>query len=164
MFALKPHTIFVTLAGSQAHGTAREDSDVDLRGICVAPLAMRLSLFKTFGQSEGPLDDELSQIIMPRLRAHPTASRGLGKKTDCVIFDISKFVSLCASANPNALEILFAEERDWLYETPAWRQLHDERYRFLTKKVQQTYLGYAMAQLKRIKTHRSSLLAPESPC
>jgi len=69
-------------------------------------------------------------------------------------------VGLCASANPNALEILFADERDWIFETPAWRRLHEERRRFLTKKVQQTFLGYAMAQLKKIKTHRSWLLTP----
>ena len=32
MFPIEQHTIFLTLAGSQAHGTAREGSDVDLRG------------------------------------------------------------------------------------------------------------------------------------
>jgi hypothetical protein len=38
--------------------------------------------------------------------------------------------------------------------------VHDERHRFLTKKVQQTFHGYAMAQLRKIKTHRSWLLNP----
>jgi hypothetical protein len=38
--------------------------------------------------------------------------------------------------------------------------LHEERHHFLSKKVQQTYLGYAMAQLKKIRTHRSWLLNP----
>ena len=56
VFALAPHTIFLTLAGSQAHGTARDGSDVDLRGVCIAPLALRLSLFGGFEQAEGPLD------------------------------------------------------------------------------------------------------------
>lgn len=46
MFALEQHTIFLTLAGSQAHGTAREGSDVDVRGVCIAPLRLRLSLFR----------------------------------------------------------------------------------------------------------------------
>lgn len=32
MFKLEEHTIFLTLAGSQAHGTARQGSDVDVRG------------------------------------------------------------------------------------------------------------------------------------
>ena len=160
MFQVERHTIFLTLAGSQAHGTAREGSDVDLRGVCVAPLPTRLSLFSTFEQYEGPLPGELATSVMPRLLGHGTAARGLDIKTECVIFDIAKLVGLCAEANPNALEILFADERDWLFETPAWRQLHRERHAFLTKRVQQTFLGYAMAQLKRIKTHRSWLLNP----
>ncbi|MGC4066740.1 MAG: hypothetical protein QM784_19315 [Polyangiaceae bacterium] len=55
---------------------------------------------------------------------------------------------------------MFADERDWLFETAAWRRLHSERFQFLTRKVQQTYLGYAMAQMKRIRTHRAWLLTP----
>jgi len=160
MFRVEQHIIFLTLAGSHAHGTAREGSDVDLRGVCVAPLSARLSLFSTFEQYEGPLPDGLAPSVIPRLRAHPTAARGLDVKTECVIFDIAKFIGLCADANPNALEILFADERDWVLETPAWRQLHKERHGFLTTKVQQTFLGYAMAQLKKIKSHRSWLLNP----
>lgn len=160
MFSVAQHTIFLTLAGSHAHGTARQGSDVDLRGVGVAPLPTRLSLFSTFEQYEGPLPVDLAAAVMPRLQAHPTAARCLAVKTECVIFDVAKLLRLCAEANPNALEILFADERDWALETPEWRLLHEERHRFLTKKVQQTFLGYAMAQLKRIRTHRSWLLCP----
>lgn len=154
--------VFVTLAGSQAHGTAREGSDVDLRGVFVAPLALRLSLFRTVEQHEGPIDGAVGETVLERLRAHATASRALSVKTESVLFDVAKFLSLCAAANPNALEVLFADERDWMYETPAWRRLHRERQRFLSQKVRQTYLGYALAQLKRIGTHRSWLLRPPS--
>lgn len=160
MFPLAERTIFITLAGSQAHGTAREGSDVDLRGVCIAPPSIRLSLFRAFEQHEGPLDEDLLAAVLPRLKAHPTASRGLDVKMESVVFDLAKFIGLCSLANPNALEILFADERDWALETPLWRKLHAERQRFLTKKVQQTFHGYAMAQLKKIKTHRSWLLAP----
>jgi hypothetical protein len=160
MFPLERHTIFLTLAGSQAHGTAREGSDIDLRGVCVAPISVRHSLFRAFEQHEGDLPEPLAETVLSRIEGHPTASRAPGIKTECVIFDVAKFVGLCAAANPNALEILFADERDWVFETPAWRRLHDERHRLLTKKVQQTFHGYAMAQLKKIKTHRSWLLNP----
>ena len=161
-FPLAPHTIFLTLAGSQAHGTAREGSDVDLRGVCVAPLDVRLSLVRSFEQHEGALPEDLAGIVLPRLRAHPTASRGLAVKAECVIFDVAKLVGLCVSANPNALEILFSDEADWVLASPAWRPLHANRHVFLTKKVQHTFLGYAMAQLKKIRSHRSWLLHPPS--
>lgn len=160
MFPLESHTIFLALAGSQAHGTAREGSDVDVRGICVAPLTTRLSLFQHFEQYEGALPDAFAAQVLPRLRAHPTASRALEVKSECVIFDVAKFVGLCAATNPNALEVLFSDERDWLWSTASWQKLYEHRHQFLTQKLQQTFLGYAMAQLKRIQTHRSWLLNP----
>lgn len=152
--------LFVTLAGSQAHGTARPGSDVDLRGVFVAPLELRLSLFRTIEQHEGALEGAVGAAVLSRLKAHPSASAALSVKTESVLLDVSKFLSLCAAANPNALEVLFADERDWMYETPAWRRIHRDRHRFLSQKVRQTYLGYALAQLKRIGTHRSWLLRP----
>ncbi|MCB9558171.1 MAG: nucleotidyltransferase domain-containing protein [Deltaproteobacteria bacterium] len=160
MFPVEQHTLFCTLAGSQAHGTARDGSDIDLRGVCVAPRALRLSLFQQFEQYEGPLPELLAQAVLPQIKAHPTAARALDIKAECVIFDVAKFLALCAAANPNTLEVLFADPGDWLFERPAWRRLHAQRFHFLTKKVQQTFLGYAMAQLKKIKTHRSWLLNP----
>lgn len=160
MFDVGRRTIFLTLAGSQAHGTARDGSDVDLRGVCVAPLDVRLSLFQRFEQHEGPLSGELEAEVAERLRQHPSASRGLEVKLECVVYDIAKFLTLCAAANPGALEILFADEADWLLATPAWRTLHAQRHIFLTRAVQQTFLGYAQAQLKRIEGHRAWLRDP----
>lgn len=160
MEGLGAQTIFVTIAGSHAHGTARAGSDLDLRGVFVTPLPLRLSLFERSEQYEGPLTDRLREIVLPRLGAHPTAKRLHGGAAECVLYDVAKFIGLCAAANPNALELLFADPEDWLYDTPAWRRLHDDRRMFLTRKVQQTFLGYAMSQLKRIRTHRSWLLHP----
>ena len=164
-FDLDQHTLFVTLAGSHAHGTARPDSDVDLRGVCAAPLSSRLSLFHAFEQHEQTLDDAswakaLWRDVRTRLVAHPTAQHGLTSKTESVVFELAKLMRLCAEANPNALEILFADPNDWVYETERWQRLHAERGLFLSRKVQQTYLGYGLSQLKRIQTHRAWLLHP----
>jgi predicted nucleotidyltransferase len=155
-----PPTIFLAVSGSRAYGTAGPASDLDLRGVCVVPLAARLSLFEGFEQHQGPLSASLALAIEDRLRAHPSGGQVAAHDAECVIFDLAKLVRLCAAANPSALEILFADERDWLIETPQWRRLHSQRHRFLTSKVQQTFQGYAMAQLKRIKTHRGWLLDP----
>lgn len=160
MIDLARSAIFVTLAGSHAQGTPHAESDVDLRGICVAPLAVRVSYRRSFEQYEGALEGPLWSAIEPRLREHPTARFGLEHKVEAVIFDVAKFVRLAAEANPNALEVLFADEADWVHTTDAWRLLHGERRRFLSRKVQQTYLGYGLAQLKRIRTHRGWLLSP----
>lgn len=160
MTPLAGEAIFVTLAGSHAHGTAQPGSDVDVRGVCIAPLRIRVSLFHDFEQFEGPLPSPLAEEVDARIAAHPTAAAGLLVKTEAVVFDLAKLLALAANANPNALEILFADERDWLVATPAWRRIHEERARFLSKKVEQTYLGYAMAQLRKIRSHREWLLHP----
>lgn len=160
MFDIDQCTIFLTLAGSQAHGTAGAGSDVDLRGVCIVPLQERLSLFGSFEQYEGDLTDDLTERVLPRLRTHETAAAGLRVKMECVVFDIRKFLLLCASANPNTLEILFADPDDWAFQTPAWHRLYDARHLFLTRQVQHTFTGYAMAQLKKIRSHRAWLLNP----
>ncbi|MBL8900236.1 MAG: nucleotidyltransferase domain-containing protein [Planctomycetes bacterium] len=153
-------TIFATLAGSHAHGTARAGSDLDLRGVCVAPLALRVALFERFEQWEGTPEGSFAALLEPALRAHPLAAQNLGEKREAVIFDLAKFLKLCCEANPNALEILCADERDWLHATPLWRRVHAERRLFLTRQVERTFLGYAAAQLQRIRSHRAWLLEP----
>ena len=134
-------TIFVTLAGSRAHGTAHAGSDVDLRGVGIAPLEQRLSYRERFEQYQGPVWQGLPE-------------------GELVIYDVAKFVRLLVDANPNALEILFSHPDDWILKTPAWERIHDRRRLFLSRKVEQTYLGYALAQLRRIRTHRAWLLEP----
>ena len=101
MFDISERTIFVTLAGSQAHGTARDGSDVDLRGVCVAPLELRVSLFQTFEQSEAPLVGTSYDAVLSRLRAHPTAWRGLDQRTETVVFELAKF----DASPPNAKKL-----------------------------------------------------------
>lgn len=158
-------TIFLALGGSQAHGTARAGSDVDVRGVCVVPLRERLSLFGRFEQHEGELPGPLLARVERHLRARASGDDGLAPvvvppKTECLVFELGKFVSLLAAANPSALEVLFTDERDWVLDTPTWRALHAQRQLFLTRRVHQTFVGYAHAQLKRIETHRAWLLSP----
>lgn len=164
-FDVGARALFLTLAGSHAHGTARPDSDIDIRGVTCAPTSVRFSLFHSFEQLEFAVAGDIWQEppwqeVLARLEVHPTASAALSTKTESVVFELAKFLRLCAEANPNALEILFADEGDWVFDTPGWRAIHAARSQFLTRKVQQTYLGYGLSQLKRIKTHRSWLLNP----
>ena len=131
-FVSERDTIFLTLAGSHAHGTARKDSDVDLRGVAIAPLPVKFSYMQTFEQYEGPMSTGMSQLIK-------SASEDMhlsldSNKVEVVIFDIVKFFRLCAAANPNALEILFADPSAWLFDSPAWRMVFDRRYLFLSRK------------------------------
>ena len=126
--------IFESVHGSQAYGLAREGSDLDLKGVIVGPAHWY------FGFRPAPEQVELH--------------------ADHFRFEVRKFFRLLANANPTILELLFTDESDHHVCTPAGRRMLDVRDAFLTKRVGQTFGGYAMGQLKRIKTHRRWLLDP----
>ena len=133
---LSDRTIFLARAGSQSYGTATPSSDLDVRGIAIPPKNIVLGMHETFEQSQKTGDP------------------------DIVIYDLRKFMALAANCNPNIIEILFTDEENVIKETPFSSSLRMNRNLFLTKKARHTFFGYALSQLKRIKTHRNWLLNP----
>lgn len=69
-------------------------------------------------------------------------------------------MELATKCNPNIIELLFAPEDCIEITTPLWKKLTERRYEFLSAKAYHTFTGYALSQLKRIKTHRNWLLNP----
>jgi predicted nucleotidyltransferase len=170
-FDVDARTIFLTLTGSHAYGTAQAGSDVDVRGCCVAPLRVRLSFRTEFEQlswlpgasSDPPPLGQVFEAALLRARSHPSAGPSLQAAEgppDLVIYDLAKLVSLCVQANPNMLELLFVDEREILHTSPIWERLRARRAEFLSQKVRHTFAGYAQGQLKRIQGHRDWLLHP----
>lgn len=132
---LRERTIYLVKHGSQAYGTSLPTSDLDIKGVAIPPPPYFLGSLHRFEQAES-------------------------KDPDAVVFDIRKFVALAADCNPNIIEILFVDESDFLI-TSHWSDvLREHRDLFLSKRAQNSFSGYAMAQLKRIKTHRRWLLEP----
>lgn len=148
---LPKHLIFLTLHGSHAYGTATPTSDYDIRGIGIGPLQGYFGTqpWEQLHGSDPFLVDKLKQRF-------PHAPDDL----DSEIYNLTKFVRLAADSNPNILDVLFAHPDDWLVSSPSWDTLHRHRHLFLSMRVQHTYTGYAMSQLKRIQTHRRWLLSP----
>lgn len=134
---LPQRTIFLTRAGSHAYGLATLESDVDVRGVAIPPREYFLGFWYRFEQAEA---------------ARP----------DLVIYDIRKFFRLAAACNPSIIELLWTDAEDHLLVTPLGHRLLDNRSLFLSRRAKQTFGGYAVAQLKRIKTHRRWLLQPPS--
>lgn len=155
-FDLMPNTILVTLAGSRAYGTHTESSDVDLKGVVVAPRKIRDGFLYAFEQADKP------EHIHPLLSSLPGPARVAAEAygLEGTLFELRKFMSLAADANPNILDALFAHRDDVVKETFWGTALRDARHTFLSKKALHTFRGYAMAQLKRIETHRKWLLSP----
>ncbi|MCL4834862.1 MAG: nucleotidyltransferase domain-containing protein [Caldilineaceae bacterium] len=120
-------TILKVIWGSQAFGTADDESDTDIRGVCIPPRRYILGL-GNFEQYEE-------------------------RASDTVIYSLAKFVTLAQANNPNILDILWAAEEDIRYIDSFGAQLRGARDLFLSRQVAQTYAGYAASQIRRMETH-----------
>lgn len=160
-FNLSERTIFLTVTGSHAYGTSTPTSDMDIRGVAVAPLSFCTGFLRHFEQAEGAsARDALPSDWTPVSSWQTGRQAEIRAAKDFSVMDLRKFCKLASDANPNVLELLFVDERFWLRSRMPWRLLIDARESFLSKKVRYTFAGYAHAQLKRIRTHRRWLLMP----
>lgn len=132
---LKDRTIFLTIHGSWSYGTNIEGSDIDYRGIAIPPKEYFFGINNIFEQA-------------------------LQNEPDITIFDIRKAFKLALDANPNVLEIFFAEPEFYQITTPAFEKILENRDMFLSKKAKFSLSGYAFSQFKRINLHRNYLLFP----
>jgi hypothetical protein len=79
------------------------------------------------------------------------------KEPDVQVHPLRKFCRLALQGNPNILEILFAsggywhEDQDDAFFVP----FLDNRHKFLSQRVRQTHVGYAMSQLSRVVDGKS---------
>ena len=126
--------IYETVHGSQAYGLATPTSDVDVKGVLVGPAGWY------HGFVGGPEQIELGP--------------------DHVRFEIRKYFRLACAANPTVLELLWTPPECHLRITAAGERLLAARERFLSLRVKDSYCGYALSQLGRIKTHRKWVMNP----
>jgi predicted nucleotidyltransferase len=129
-----PTLIYETLHGSHAYGLATPASDIDVKGVIVGPPAWYM------GFRPSPEQIELGP--------------------DHVRFEIRKLMRLAVNANPTLIELLWTDAADHRVVTPPGERLLAARAMFLSRRVKESFAGYALAQLKRIKTHRRWLLSP----
>src|SRR5574343_142034 len=124
-------------AGSHAYGTNLPTSDVDIRGIFVAPaLNIRTPFF-------------------------PVREVNVTTEEDTKFFELSNFFKLYLDMNPNILETMWVDETSILEKNEVYDFLVQHRDKFLTSRVAFTFSGYALAQLKKIKNRDRYLNKPQ---
>jgi uncharacterized protein len=123
-FDLYEYVIYRCVVGSQAYDLNRDGSDVDRRGIYLAPAELEWSLYGVPEQLES-------------------------KETDECYWELKKFIVLALKANPNILECLYTPIIET--STPIADELLAKRAIFLSKLVYQTYNGYVMSQFKKLE-------------
>jgi hypothetical protein len=128
--------ILRVVAGSHAYGTNIPSSDWDERGIFV---------------------DTMSRIILPFEKIEQVQL----SRDDIVLFELSKYMPLLLSQNPNVIELIWTDPSDILHKNESGELLLDNRKEFLSKQVKDSYVGYAQSQLKRIKGHNKWINSPQ---
>lgn len=123
-----------SLAGSQAYGLNTSDSDEDYRGVFVADK-------RSFYTSDYPLEvsDELNNSSY---------------------FELSKFAELLIRNNPTVLEFLAFPKGCVRELNPAFELFMEEN--FLSKQCQNSYVGYALGQIRKAYNLKKRISFPES--
>jgi predicted nucleotidyltransferase len=120
----QPRIIYRCVVGSQAFGLSGDSSDVDRRGIYLPPAELHWSLYGVPEQIEN-------------------------NETQEVYWELQKFLTMALKANPNILECLFTPLVE--HATELARELLDQRGKFLSKLIYQTYNGYVTSQFKKLE-------------
>jgi uncharacterized protein len=126
--------ILRVLCGSRAYGLDTPESDTDSRGVCIPPPRLLLGL-SSFEQHESP-------------------------GCDHVVYSLQKFARLALAGNPNIIETLFTDRSDVLFIDAFGERLVAARERMLSRRVGERFMGYALAQRKRIEGHHRWLETP----
>ena len=119
------HLLFATVSGAHLYGFPSRDSDVDLRGVHVLPLA------EVIGLRHGPETKERMWVRD-------------GVEIDLVTHDVQKFCRLLTRPNGYVLEQLLSPLV--VHTTEAHRKLADLAAGFLTSRHGHHYRGFATTQ------------------
>lgn len=151
-------TILLALGGSRAYGIHLPSSDVDVKGVAIAPKSHYLGFFDKFNQTD---ESAALSIFIDRI-PQPHRAAISGSKLEGTIYEVAKFCDLASQSNPNILDTLHCRDSEVVVTTPLGEKLRENAYLFLSARAKHSFSGYAFAQLKRIKTHRSWLIDPPS--
>ncbi|MFI9724640.1 DNA polymerase beta superfamily protein [Streptomyces sp. NPDC052396] len=126
-YLVERHTILSVVVGSRAFGLSTAASDIDRRGVYVAPTADFWRMAKPPTHVEGPLPEQFG-------------------------WEVERFCELALSGNPNILEVLHSplvEQRSAI-----GAELQDLAPAFLSRKAHTTFGRYARSQFAKAENRR----------
>jgi predicted nucleotidyltransferase len=164
-FDIKKATQYLVVHGSRAYGMNTENSDVDLKGFAVAPIEYYFgSMYCGLGNSKAKFEQVESQSVIEKsfyeLLNEEEKEVSKKEKMEGVVYDVRKFINLCAKMNPTMVETLFVKDSEVKFCTEVGEMVREFAPNFLSQKARWTYGGYANQQLKKMQTHRRWLLNP----
>lgn len=136
-------------SGSHAYGLNTETSDLDFKGICVAPRRFYVSMEEFEQKDKGWEEETFPETEFPQLDG-----------SDAVVYEVRRYLRLLLSQNPNILEMLWQDPEDYIFLSPLGQILIDHREKLISRRISGTFIQYARAQIKKMQTHRKWLLNP----
>ncbi|GLZ13412.1 nucleotidyltransferase [Actinomadura sp. NBRC 104425] len=124
MRLVRDHTILSVVVGSRAYGLAVDGSDVDRRGVYVAPTPLFWRFDKPPTHVDGPGPEQFS-------------------------WELERFCLLALDANPTVLECLWSPLVERV--TPVGEELRGLRDAFLSLRAHRTFLRYAESQFRKLE-------------
>ena len=124
--------IFEAISGSKAFGLDTPESDTDIRGVFIMPKS------QFFGFSE------IEQVA--------------NSTNDIVFYELKKFMMLLKRNNPNILEMLYTPNDCILSEHPLFTKI--KNYNFLSTLCRDTFVRYAMTQIKKARGLNKKIVNP----
>lgn len=126
--------IFASISGSHAYGLNTATSDTDHRGVFIAPK----ELFYGMHCPDQVADD----------------------KSDTVYYELSRFIELITKQNPNIIELLGMPEDCVLSMHPLFDRILANKDKFITRRVRDTFGGYAIAQIGKARGMNKKIVKP----
>ncbi|WP_190131120.1 nucleotidyltransferase domain-containing protein [Streptomyces mashuensis] len=123
------HSILSVVVGSRAFGLATAASDVDRRGVFVAPTEDFWPMSKPPTHLDGPLPEQFS-------------------------WEVERFCELALTGNPNVLEVLHSPLVE--HSTALGAELRALAPAFLSRRAYRTYGRYARSQFAKADARRRS--------
>jgi hypothetical protein len=124
--------VYECLSGSHAYGLNTPESDIDIKGVFIAPESDFFGL--------GSIDQVNDE------------------SNDTVYYELERFMELLSKNNPNILELLYSPSDCIRRIHDSFRPLRDEN--FLSKLCEKSFGGYAMTQIKKAKGLNKKILNP----
>jgi len=125
--------LFDAMSGSHAYGTSTPKSDEDYRGVFMMPSSFHSGMENVYQVSD--------------------------TKEDQQFFELTRFIGLLHKNNPTALELLYTPEDCIRYKHPAFDLIPKDI--FLSKLCEQSFAGYAVAQIKKARGLNKKIVNPQ---
>lgn len=117
--------IFKCIVGSHLYGTNIETSDTDYKGIFILS------------------QNDYLGLSYPKQIDH---------SKDYVSYEVGRFLQLLMTGNPNMIDLLFIPDEFVLSKDPLYNLILEHRNKFITKECKNSFVGYAISQIRRAKS------------